>query len=87
MQAMKTKHRKTLQAVQAKPTLASIVFADIEALVWALDGEIQELEGSRIAIKLRGARLHLHRPHPAKEAKRYQVEDVRAFLEGLEIKP
>jgi hypothetical protein len=84
---MKSKHRKTLVAIYTRPTPGGVVFADIEALVRALDGEIHESEGSRIVIKLRGFRLHLHRPHPGKEAKKYQVEDVRAFLEGLEIKP
>jgi hypothetical protein len=84
---MKAKHRKTLAAIYSKPTLSSLVFGDIEALLLALGGELDEGAGSRIAITLRGARIHLHRPHPGKEAKRYQVEDVRAFLERLEIEP
>ena len=28
-----------------------------------------------------------HRPHPAKEAKKYQVEDARLFLERIGVKP
>ena len=28
-----------------------------------------------------------HRPHPAKEAKRYQVRSARTFLERMGIKP
>ena len=28
-----------------------------------------------------------HRPHPAKEAKRYQVRTARSFLERMGIKP
>lgn len=28
-----------------------------------------------------------HRPHPAKEAKRYQVEEARELLERIGIKP
>lgn len=35
----------------------------------------------------RGVEWHAHRPHPGKEAKKYQVEQVREFLATLEIKP
>lgn len=28
-----------------------------------------------------------HRPHPAKEAKRYQVRDARAFLIRIGVQP
>ncbi|TAL55894.1 MAG: type II toxin-antitoxin system HicA family toxin [Pandoraea sp.] len=28
-----------------------------------------------------------HRPHPAKEAKPYQVRDARQFLENAGVKP
>lgn len=34
------RHRKTLAAIFAKPTPASIVFADIEALIEALGGSV-----------------------------------------------
>lgn len=73
--------------VYARPTLPGAVFADIEALLVALGGELDEGAGSRIAITLHGTRIHLHRPRPGTEAKRYQVEAVRDFLDRLEIKP
>ncbi|TAJ81304.1 MAG: type II toxin-antitoxin system HicA family toxin [Gallionellaceae bacterium] len=82
---MKTKHAKTLKAIFAKPTLASVVFADIEALVVALGGEIVEGNGSRMAFILNGKRMDAHRPHPGKEAKRYQVETMRDWLLTMEI--
>jgi hypothetical protein len=81
---MKAKHRKTLAAINTRPTLASIVFADIEALLIALGCEIEEGAGSRIAVIHGHLRLTMHRPHPAKEAKRYQVEDAREFVSRLE---
>lgn len=84
---MKAKHRKTLAAIFVKPTLARIAFADVESLLLALGGELDEGAGSRITITLRGARIHFHRPHPGKEAKRYQIEDLRELLERLEIRP
>jgi len=39
---MKAKHRKTLAAIFAKPTMANIKFSDIESLIKALGGEIRE---------------------------------------------
>lgn len=78
---MNAKHRKTLAAIFARPTSSSLVFADIEALVKALGGSVVEREGSRVRIELHGEQWRCHRPHPGKEAKRYQVEEAREFLE------
>ena len=76
-----------LSAVFARPTRASIAFADIEAMLVAAGCEVEEGSGSRVAFLRGDARVFLHRPHPGKEARRYQVEAVREFLDGLEIKP
>ena len=84
---MNTKHRKTLVALFAKPTSASMVFADIEALVKALGGSVTEREGSRVRIELHGEVWRCHRPHPDKEAKRYQVEEARELLERAGVQP
>jgi len=82
-----TKHRKTLAAIFTRPTSASIVFADIEALVKALGGSVSEREGSRVRIELNGEQWRCHRPHPGKEAKRYQVEEARELLERAGVRP
>lgn len=84
---MNAKHRKTLAAVFVLPTSASIRFSDIEALVVALGGTVQEREGSRVRIELSGQVWRCHRPHPGKEAKRYQVEEARELLEQAGVKP
>jgi hypothetical protein len=84
---MKSKHRKTLQAVFTKPTLAGIVFADLEALLISVGGVVREGEGSRVVFELNGKRLYPHRPHPGKEAKRYQVEELRELLTSQGITP
>ena len=84
---MNTKHRKTLVAIFARPTSASIVFADIEVLVKALGGTVSEREGSRIRIELNGELWRCHRPHPGKEAKRYQVEEAKELLERAGVQP
>lgn len=83
---MNKKHQKTLQAIFSVPTLASINFADIEKLLVALGAEIEEGRGSRLAFKLSDEKLFVHRPHPAKEAKKYQVEAVRDFLKLTGVK-
>ncbi|WP_250435800.1 type II toxin-antitoxin system HicA family toxin [Caballeronia sp. ATUFL_F2_KS9A] len=83
---MKSKHARTLAAINTKPTSGSIVFSDIESLVVALGGSIHEGAGSRIAFELNGSRRYHHRPHPGKEAKRYQVEDLRDWFKELGIK-
>ncbi|MDQ3333160.1 MAG: type II toxin-antitoxin system HicA family toxin [Planctomycetota bacterium] len=84
---MNAKHRKTLVAVFARPTLASIPFANIETLIKALGGTISEREGSRVKIELKGEQWRCHRPHPGKEAKRYQVEESRELLERVGVRP
>lgn len=84
---MRAKHRKTLAAIFAKPTLSGIAFSEIETLLIALGATLGERQGSRVKFALRGVEWHAHRPHPGKEAKRYQVESAREFLERLEITP
>lgn len=84
---MNTKQRKALAAIFFKPTLASIVFADIESLVKALGGTVLEREGSRVSVQLMGEEWRCHRPHPGKEAKRYQVEQARDLLDRVGVRP
>jgi len=84
---VRTKHRKTLQAIFARPTSPAVVFSDIEALVVALGGSVTEREGSRVKITLQSEQWYCHRPHPGKEAKRYQVEEARELLERVGVKP
>ena len=84
---MNSKHRKTLAAIFARPTASSIVFTDIEALVNSLGGSVIDREGSRVKIVLAGFDWRCHRPHPGKEAKRYQVEEARDLLQRAGVKP
>jgi hypothetical protein len=77
---MNNRYRKTLDAIFRIPTLSSVVFSDIEALVLHLGGRVIEREGSRLKLVLGDQQWRCHRPHPGKEAKRYQVEEAREFL-------
>jgi hypothetical protein len=63
------------------------LFSDIEALLIAIGGEVREGEGSRVALELKGSRRYLHRQHPGKEAKKYQVEELCEWLKNLEVMP
>lgn len=76
-----------MAAIFSRPTSASIAFSDIEALVKALGGSVSEREGSRVRIEIKGEQWRCHRPHPGKEAKRYQVEEVRELLERVGVLP
>jgi hypothetical protein len=84
---VRARHRRTLEAIFRRPTQGGIAFADMESLVVALGGEIRQGEGSRVVFELNGTRRYLHRPHPGKEAKKYQVEEVREWLIAQEIGP
>ena len=81
------KSDQTLEAVFALPMKSNIPFADLEGLIIALGGEVREGKGSAVVFELRGRRLFLHRPHPQKEAKRYQVEKIRQLLQSVGVKP
>jgi hypothetical protein len=84
---MKTKHRRVFEAIFAVPTRGGLVFSNIEALILALGGDVREGSGSRIVLELKGSRQYLHRPHPGKDAKKYQVEELREWLRQLEVTP
>ncbi len=84
---LSSRHRRTVVAVFTRPTLASLPFADIEALLVALGGTVTERAGSRVKIAVGMESWHCHRPHPGKEAHRYQVEEARELLERLGITP
>ena len=43
--------------------------------------------GSRVRFVHGQAVASFHRPHPAKEAKAYQVEDARDFLKSIGVTP
>lgn len=84
---MNATHRKTLAAVYAEPVSASLEWRRIEALLAAIGCSVIEGNGSRVRFERDGLVATFHRPHPAKEAKPYQVRDARHFLENLGVRP
>jgi HicA toxin of bacterial toxin-antitoxin, len=84
---MNSKQARTLAAIFAVPTSSAIEWAAIEGLLLAAGCQMIEGNGSRVRIVLWGVVASFHRPHPAKEAKQYQVRDAREFLVKLGVKP
>lgn len=83
---MNNKHRKILNKIFQNP-VKPIEWQDIEKLFTALGAKIVEGSGSRVTIRLNEVTADFHRPHPGKEAKRYQILDAREFLNKACIDP
>ena len=84
---MNSRHARTLAALHGQPTPASIEWAAIEALLLAVGCVLVEGNGSRVRFTRDGMIETFHRPHPAKEAKRYQVRAARDYLIRLGVTP
>lgn len=84
---MNARQAKTLKAVFTDQVSGSIEWAAIEALLIAVGSRVVEGSGSRVRFECRGVVASFHRPHPQKEAKRYQVRDAREFLTKLGVTP
>lgn len=84
---MNSKQRKTLAAIFTDPVSGTIEWAAIEGLLRAAGARLIEGRGSRVRFEKDGEIATFHRPHPAKEAKRYQVVAARAFLERIGVTP
>jgi len=77
---MNSKHRKTLAAISTTPTSGNIEWRKIESLFIALGATVIEGNGSRVSFVLNNEKGDFHRPHPGKEAKRYQIRNASDFL-------
>jgi len=59
----------------------------IETLLVAVGCVVVEGSGSRVRFVKEHRIATFHRPHPAKEAKPYQIRDAKQFLEQIGVKP
>ena len=84
---MNNKHRKTLATVFTDPVSGTTDWAALEKLLVAAGARVIEGNGSRVRFEKDGEVEAFHRPHPAKEAKRYQVLAAREFLERIGVTP
>lgn len=84
---MDNKHRKTLAAIFKDPISGTLEWSTVEALFLALGCQVIEGSGSPVRFVRQSIVASFHRPHPAKEAKRYQVRDAREYLKTLGVMP
>ena len=84
---MNRAQQRTLAAIFTTPAPATLEWRKIASLLIALGAQVIEGSGSRRAVVLNGKRADFHRPHPGKEAKRYQVRALREFLESAGVEP
>ena len=84
---MKRKHRKTLELIFSRPVSGNIKWDDIEAMFIALDAEVSERDGSRVAVILFNEVRVFHRPHPASDTDKGAVSSIRKWLENNGVTP
>ena len=84
---MNSKQRRPLAILFAEPVSGTVEWAAIESLLLAVGCKLVEGAGSRVRFVFGDMVATFHRPHPAKEAKRYQVRDARAFLIRIGVEP
>jgi hypothetical protein len=84
---MNSRQQKTLEALFLDPPSGTIAWASIEALLRAVGCETVEGRGSRVRFVKDGMVETFHRPHPAREAKKYQVRAARDYLTRLGVEP
>jgi hypothetical protein len=53
----------------------------------ALNAKVIEGDGSRVSFIVNDEKGDFHRPHPDKEAKRYQVRNAKDFLTRAGVTP
>ncbi|HLW28428.1 MAG TPA: type II toxin-antitoxin system HicA family toxin [Kiloniellales bacterium] len=79
--------RSALVAIFKDPASGTIEWSAIESLLVAVGCQVIEGSGSRMRFEKDGEVEIFHRPHPAKEAKRYQVRAARTYLIRLGVEP
>ena len=82
---MTARHAKTLAGIFRQPASANVEWAAVEALLLAVGCTLIEGRGSRVRIVKDTMIETFHRPHPAKEAKRYQVRAAQDYLIRLGV--
>ena len=85
---MNKKQAGTLARIFEMPTPhLQITWTEVVSLIGAIDGKIVEKQGSRVRIVIGELMVAIHKPHPHKELKSYQVKLIREALETEGITP
>jgi hypothetical protein len=92
-------HSDTHSRIFQKPILSNITYTDAMSLLRYLGADVDESRaGSRVAVSIENKNMadkvafpkrvmNLHKPHPGKQLKKYQVEDIRDFLKNAGYEP
>lgn len=84
---MNNKQSKTLQAIFTDPVSGSVAWNDVESLLVSCGCKVLEGKGSAVKFAKDGVIASFHRPHPDKNAKRYQIRDAREYLTKIGVQP
>jgi hypothetical protein len=84
---MNSRQKRVLAAIFSDPVSGTIAWSAVEGLFVSVGCEVIEGKGSRVRFAKDGMIAAFHRPHPKKEALKYQVEDARAYLTRLGVEP
>lgn len=84
---LRKKHAATLHAIFARPVSGTLRWSEIESLMIALGADVEQREGSRVAIVWRHQVQVFHRPHPQPETDKGAVAGMRRWLEANGVKP
>ena len=84
---LRTRHRRTLERIFARPTPSDIRWSEVESLLRALNIEVVEGEGSRVRLRSGAIRRVVHRPHPSPYLARAAVRNIAIFLTEIGVEP
>lgn len=84
---MKAKHKKTLDLLFSRPTPAGVKWPEVVGLLQDLGAELEEREGSRVAVVLFNQVKVMHRPHPNPDIDKGAVASLRKWLEDNGVSP
>ena len=83
---MNSKQKKILHDIFEKPTKLNILWSDIEKCMLSLGATIRQSNGSAVVFVFQNSILPFHKPHPQKEAQKYQIAHLRKFLQAKGVK-
>lgn len=82
---MNHRHRKVVHAIFAHPIPANLDFKEVQSALKELGAEIEDRNGSRIAVSLKGHTVLFH--HAQHSLPKDEVVQVRRFLTDCGIDP
>lgn len=84
---MKRRHQRTLEVLFAHPPSGNVPWRDVLALFVELGAEVNEREGSRVAVVLFGEVRVFHRPHPSPNTDKGAMASIRNWLKQHGVMP